>query len=170
MMVLMERVCAYCNKSMGIKEPKENRDVSHGICPECYLAVLGRLSDLSITEYLDFFDDPMLAVDRTNRVMAYNRAFLNVILFGNEKFKDLSCGEFIECRNSKLTWECGKSPCCSACTLRRLIYQTFQTSLPQVKVMIDLTPNSEDRYLKRSWFISSAKVREWVHLTFFEAA
>ncbi len=170
MMILMERVCAYCNKSLGIKEPKENKDVSHGICPECYLVAIGRLTDLSISGYLDFFDQPMIAVDNSNRVMAYNRQFLKGILLGNEKLKELSCGEFIECRNSKHTWECGKSSQCNDCPLRQLIRRTFQTSQPQERIQIDLTHLSEDRFFKRSWTVSVAKVKEMVHLTFLEPA
>lgn len=39
----MIRICSYCNKSMGEKEPLENKAVSHGICPECYETEINNL-------------------------------------------------------------------------------------------------------------------------------
>ncbi|KKN86855.1 hypothetical protein LCGC14_0264140 [marine sediment metagenome] len=31
----MKRVCAWCNKDMGVKEPLDNKGETHGICPPC---------------------------------------------------------------------------------------------------------------------------------------
>lgn len=31
----MNVACAWCKESMGTKEPVENNETSHGICPEC---------------------------------------------------------------------------------------------------------------------------------------
>lgn len=27
--------CSWCKKFMGEKEPKEDKSITHGICPEC---------------------------------------------------------------------------------------------------------------------------------------
>jgi hypothetical protein len=170
MMVGMERICSYCKKRLGIKEPIENTAFTHGICPECFAIAVGRWMNLSTAEFLNFFDEPMLAVDSSHRVAAYNRNFLKVLLAGKEKPKDLLWGEFIECRYSKPNWRCGQNLQCNDCPFLRLIHQTFQTSRPQEKISLDLTPISEDGFLKRSWTVSSAKVQDMVHLTFLEAA
>jgi len=31
----MKRICAWCNKDMGEKEPLEDESVTHGMCMEC---------------------------------------------------------------------------------------------------------------------------------------
>ena len=31
----MVRICCYCQKIMGEKEPLENKSITHGICPDC---------------------------------------------------------------------------------------------------------------------------------------
>ena len=32
----MKRVCSWCGKDMGEKEPFEDKSVTSGMCPECY--------------------------------------------------------------------------------------------------------------------------------------
>jgi hypothetical protein len=111
----------------------------------------------------------MLAVDRSNRVKAYNLPFSNVLLSGREKANDLEWGEFIDCRYSKPAGRCGNRPPCSDCSSLALIRKTFQTSQPLEKIQIDLTPISEDSFLQRTWTVSFAKIQELVHLTFQDA-
>jgi len=36
----MIRVCSYCGKVFGEKEPLENKEETHGICPECFPEVM----------------------------------------------------------------------------------------------------------------------------------
>ena len=31
----MVRICSNCKKPLGEKEPLEDKDISHGLCPEC---------------------------------------------------------------------------------------------------------------------------------------
>jgi len=169
MMVCMERICSYCKKSLGTKEPVVNTDVTHGICPGCFASAIGRLLNLSTPDFLNFFDQPMLAVDRSNRVKAYNLPFSNVLLSGREKANDLEWGEFIDCRYSKPAGRCGNRPPCCDCSSLALIRKTFQTSQPLEKIQIDLTPISEDSFLQRTWTVSFAKIQELVHLTFQDA-
>ena len=33
----MRRVCAWCNRGMGEKEPVEDKDITHGMCLFCLL-------------------------------------------------------------------------------------------------------------------------------------
>ena len=39
----MIRVCSYCDKVFGEKEPFENKEETHGICPECFPGVMEKL-------------------------------------------------------------------------------------------------------------------------------
>lgn len=32
----MKKQCAWCNKSLGVCEPLEDKGTTHGICPSCY--------------------------------------------------------------------------------------------------------------------------------------
>ena len=35
----MIRLCSWCQKIMGEKEPLDDRQVTHGICPECQVEI-----------------------------------------------------------------------------------------------------------------------------------
>lgn len=43
----MIRVCSYCGKVFGEKEPLENKEETHRICPECLLGVMENIKILS---------------------------------------------------------------------------------------------------------------------------
>jgi len=32
----MKRVCAWCGKDMGEREPLEDKSITHGMCEDCY--------------------------------------------------------------------------------------------------------------------------------------
>ncbi len=165
----MERVCSYCMKKMGAKEPVENTNVTHGICPLCLGALADRMG-FSVAESLECYDQPMMMVDRSNRVAGYNRHLSKVLLSGGVKPKELPLGEFIECRYSMLERTCGKNPQCRDCPFLQLVHQAFRTNEPQEKVRIDLAPISEDHLLRRTWTVTAQKVQNMVLLTFLDAA
>ncbi len=36
----MKIICAWCNKDMGEKEPLDNLETTHGMCPMCHFSVM----------------------------------------------------------------------------------------------------------------------------------
>ena len=44
----MISVCSYCRRTMGIKEPRADNSISHGICPDCDLDSIGTLLGVAI--------------------------------------------------------------------------------------------------------------------------
>ena len=44
----MKVICAWCKKPMGEKEPLDNTNISHGICPDCFAEVKKDISKISI--------------------------------------------------------------------------------------------------------------------------
>jgi len=43
-------ICAYCGKTIGEKEPLEDKKISHGCCKECYLKELEKLEKMNQLE------------------------------------------------------------------------------------------------------------------------
>jgi len=41
----VRRICAWCGKDMGEKEPLEDQSATYGCCPECMAAVMGESLD-----------------------------------------------------------------------------------------------------------------------------
>lgn len=39
-------ICAWCKKDLGVKEPLEDKAVSHGMCPECVELTLEEIHTL----------------------------------------------------------------------------------------------------------------------------
>ena len=56
----MIRVCAWCGKAMGEREPMEDKSITHGICPECYEKVTGKpYTGISLTEKPEEAEKPL---------------------------------------------------------------------------------------------------------------
>jgi hypothetical protein len=164
----MKIICSYCKQDLGEKEPLDNNWTTHGICPKCFARLDGQFQNQTLDQYLNTSNRPMFAIDPADRVVAYNRSYVEVMLGGKRKPKNLCWGEFLNCRNSALADGCGKASECRRCSLRKLIRRTFQSGENRVGAPVDLTTVREGHFLKLRWLVSIAKVETLVHLTILD--
>lgn len=119
-------LCSFCRKNLGEKEPYENRNITHGMCRECYERMLKQLEGISFDEYLDEYDFPVLIVDADGRIAAANEKALSQLDKPLEKIRGFLGGEAMECKFARLPEGCGNTFHCPACTIRQLIERTRQ--------------------------------------------
>jgi hypothetical protein len=161
----MKIVCSYCKKQMGEKAPYDNPDPTHGICPECEEFFARQWNGLSLAEYLDDFDEPILVVNEDVRVMAYNQAYSKRYLGKERKERGLLSGEFMQCHYARLPGGCGNTICCRDCMLHKTITETLKTGESQKHVKAYLVQWVQDKPVKRELMISTEKKENAVVVT-----
>jgi PAS domain-containing protein len=122
----MRLICSYCGKYIKEKKPYEVTRTTHGICPECYVALMQQNQGLSYDEYLETFDVPVLVVDAERRIAAANQAALAMIGQPVERVVGLLGGEAMECLHARLPGGCGGTIHCETCTIKNLVMRTLE--------------------------------------------
>jgi hypothetical protein len=75
----MKVLCSYCRTSLDDKEPLDNDIVFHGICEDCLKYYKQQWKGLSLGEYLDRFESPVLVVDKDCRILAANQGMADML-------------------------------------------------------------------------------------------
>jgi hypothetical protein len=153
---------------MGEKEPLEDPGVTHSICPECFKYFSSQWSGFHLAEYLDTFEEPMVAFNANARVIAYNKSYAAHFLKTEEKQIGLLGGDFLECSHARLPEGCGQTICCRDCTLRTSITQTLRTGRPQEKVPAYLNTYEDGLPVVKNLWISTEKQGPVVRMTIEE--
>ena len=109
----MKVICSYCRKFQPDKEPFDQDILSHTMCPECYEHYWRQWEGLSLGEYLDGFDAPVLMVDADGRIAAANQAAADRLGKADRRAEGLLGGEAMECVYSRLPEGCGKTVHCA---------------------------------------------------------
>lgn len=130
----MEIICSYCRKALGTKPPLEDDSVTHGMCPGCQEHFRRQWSGLSLGEYLDAFDRPIVVVDAEGRVVAANQQLADLVGRSQRELSGLLGGEAMECQYSRLPGGCGRTVHCQTCTIRNAVSQTLETGEPLDRV------------------------------------
>ena len=125
----MQVVCSYCHNDMGEKEPLGDSRLSHGICQECYIPLLQQEEGLSLDEYLETFNVPVMVINSESRVAAANSSALNMLNKSYERVHGLLGGEAMECQYARLPGGCGQTSHCETCTIRMLVHQTLEDKI-----------------------------------------
>ncbi|RJO65776.1 MAG: hypothetical protein C4523_15395 [Myxococcales bacterium] len=142
----MRLVCSYCRKSLGEKEPKSNDKITHGMCVDCFAYYDRQWSGQKLSEYLDTFDVPVVAVNPDGRLIAANRRMAKLLGKTPREMFGLLGGEAMECQYARLPGGCGRTSHCYACTVRQTVMATMQSGEPGVRVPAYL--NQEDQRLR----------------------
>ena len=155
----MERMCAWCQKSMGTTpaESPAEKVITHGICRECADKVYAERG-LDLTSFLDRLDAPVIVVDESGSVQTANK---QARMFFGKEFSDIAGyqgGDVFKCAYASLPEGCGNTIHCSGCTIRRAVMETHATGKPIHRTPAFLMqPDSDDRR-KMNLFISTRKV------------
>ena len=144
----MKRICSYCRKDMGEKEPLDDDRVSHGICPDCAKHYRRQLEGLPLHEYLEGFDAPVLIVDADGRIAAANKMASDMMGKSQHETIGLLGGEAMECVYARLPEGCGKTIHCETCTIRITVNKAMETGEAQRHVPVRL--RNDDSEIKMS--------------------
>lgn len=130
----MQLVCSYCRSPMGEREPYEDQRISHGMCPGCSAHFTRLWRGVSLNEYLDGFDAPVLVVDGERRVLAANRLMEGLYGRQTSKLRGLLAGEASECVHARRPGGCGGTVHCHTCAIRKAVTTVRDTGEPVERV------------------------------------
>lgn len=157
-------ICSFCRKNLGEKEPLDNRNQTHGMCPECYEHMMRQVEGISFDEYLEAFHLPVVIVNGEGRVLAANNRVLALLDRPIEKVRGFLGGEALECAYAQLAEGCGNTVHCSACTIRRLVERTRKEKCDFKKQRVYLTTEESELEM----IVSTSYRNGMVCLTIFE--
>jgi hypothetical protein len=158
-------LCTQCRKALPVRVGLGGLKRIYGLCPDCEADLTRRLKGPVLEAYLETLDTPALVVNRDLRVIAYNLGCLRK-LCGNEPNPNaLLVGEFLECHNASLPEPCGATPACLDCSIRRTVFDTLRTGIPQKYIPAVITGSNGNRTVKRDFLISAEKLGDMVQIT-----
>lgn len=143
--------------------PERDGNVTHGICPECYIRVEAQLG-LPVERYIESFPMPVMLVDSEVTVLAANAKALGFVQKTLERVQGFRGGEVFECAYSHLPEGCGRTLHCSGCAIRITVHDTHATGKTRNRVPASLRRESRQDDPPLRLLISTRKVGETVLL------
>jgi hypothetical protein len=102
-----------------------------GVCDAC-AAYFDRMHrGVSLGEYLDMFEVPVVVSDRNGKVVAANAA---MAARSGKDIVGTMFGTAFACERSRLPGGCGKTVHCRDCTIRRMVNEVSRTRLTRTRV------------------------------------
>jgi hypothetical protein len=123
----MRLVCSYCHRVIRADPQAGVTDVSHGMCDACARHFDRLWEGMSMDEYLDDLDHPVLLTDGDGRVLAMNAKLAELIGADREACRGLASGEAFACPRSRLPEGCGRTVHCRECAVRRAVESVART-------------------------------------------
>ncbi|OGS41738.1 MAG: hypothetical protein A2506_09280 [Elusimicrobia bacterium RIFOXYD12_FULL_66_9] len=135
-MVRAERVCAWCNASLGLSEGEFNPayPITHGICAACGRAMARAGDVIKAQEFLDRLAVPVLVVDSSGRELAANRRAREALGKEFPAFDGFNGGVVIDCASSKAAEGCEGTVFCRSRVISRAVAETYASGQPCVAV------------------------------------
>jgi PAS domain-containing protein len=135
----MKITCSFCRADIGEKEPLDDDSVTYELCDACADHFARQWDGLELGEYLDRFDQPVLAVNQDGRIVAANRPMADMLGKSERQIFGLRRGEAMECRYARLPEGCGDTVHCEICSVRNTVLEVLETgeSREQVPAYVD---------------------------------
>jgi hypothetical protein len=161
----MSAICSYCRKEIKQEQPPRKDGTFHIMCNDCLIYFKQQWDGLSLGEYLDRFDCPVMIVDSDVRLVAANQIMADLLHMSDREFFGLLGGEAMECVHARLPEGCGKTVHCSTCALRISINHTFSTGEPLDNVPASISAENETiRFQISTRMINDGEGVEAVHV------
>jgi PAS domain-containing protein len=125
----MKTVCAWCAKVL-VEDTLADAVITHGICPECLKVLLSDIK-LSLREFLDSIELPVLVTDENRAIREVNTAAENALGKSAAVLGGTNVGIAIECLHTGVMGECGADAYCAGCTFRKHIQDTYADGQPR---------------------------------------
>jgi PAS domain-containing protein len=121
----MKRTCLVCHSAY---EPADDDpSVTQGICAQCSEGLVSPAAALTLGDFLDQLNVPVLLMDDDVRVAGCNHAAHALLGGPRHELKGRLAGEVVECKNAELPGGCGHTMNCKACVIRNAITSTAQS-------------------------------------------
>lgn len=130
----MRVICSYCRENLGTKAPLEDESITHSMCAGCEEHFRRQWEGLSMGEYLDAFDQPVVVMEGEGRIVAANLPMAELLGKPQRALFGLLGGEALECQHARLPEGCGRTIHCETCTIRRNVTRTLETGEPLERV------------------------------------
>jgi len=137
--------------------------ITHGLCEACAQHIFAQMG-ISMREYLDGFDEPVVVVDADGLVQTANAAARRLLGKSLPDIEGCKGGDVFECRYASLPEGCGRTIHCSGCTIRRTVMDTFESGGFHLRVPAYLNPKSPDDSHGFRYLISTKKMGHFVLL------
>jgi PAS domain-containing protein len=161
----MEKVCAWCKKSMGTVEATAFAQdvITHGMCEECMLKMASGMTK-SIDDFLDTLECPVLMLEEDNTFSTANQQACEILEKSREDLVGKKPGDVLECPHSKEPGGCGLQVHCKSCVIRQAVKRTYETGqacrdIPAIPDLQQFGSKKETKFL-----ISTEKVGKMVLL------
>lgn len=122
----MKDSCLLCHAELPLQDDNEH-PLMQRICADCSESLLAPQPAVSLAEFLEQLDAPVLLMDDDVRVAGFNesaRALLGCA--PHDLTGKLPC-DVINCEFARLPGGCGRTEHCPACAIRNAVTATHQT-------------------------------------------
>ena len=166
----MKILCSNCRKIVGIQEHHTDPDLGPVLCPDCGDHFIAEYGGVSLSEYLDRFEEPLVVLNEDLRVVACNRKGRSETESTGIRPFGLLNGDFMNCRNASLGEGCGQTPYCSLCGIRNSVTETLETGKGVERVPVVFHGAGENGTCTHEWTVSTRKVGRTVHVGLHRSA
>jgi len=166
----MNILCSKCRTIVGIQEHHTDPDLGPVLCPDCGDNFIAEYGGVSLSEYLDRFEEPLMVFNQELRVVACNKKGRGEVEATGIRPYGLMAGDFMHCRNTEIAGGCGQSAECPHCTIRNSVGATLRTGKPVKDVPAFFTSAGSRGTFTREWNLSARKVGETVHVSLRQPA
>ena len=162
----MKLVCAWCGTGMERSGYDQTSDgnTSHGLCPECSMALEWQDEGTTLQQHLDSILTPILLVDDQNKVLAANTKAGEMLGKQPDVAGGPRLGPVFDCVYSRYPEGCGREIHCVGCVIRNSISATLRTGQPKVSIPATVSVNSPDQAGAVTFTITTFKTGEFVTL------
>ena len=161
----MKRVCAWCEKVLGVFDSRavSANIISHGICDQCKDMLLGPQRVLFMA-FLDGLNVPVVVVSSEGHIETANKYARELLQKELPDIVGFKGGDVFDCAYSVLPGGCGKSIHCDGCTIRNAVMGTFLTGESRLETEASLIHGTPDNNHEIKFEISTEKFRDVILL------
>ncbi len=161
----MKRICAWCKKEMEpVDTGKEEENlISHGMCKSCY-DVINRYDIVSLREFLNKLETPVLAIDEEGTVVSVNTPVHELLKKNRSQIEGVKTGNVISCKNAFSPEGCGNTIHCDGCTIRNTVTDTYKTGEKHKNIKTFREVVTDDGFKKLNLQISTELINNIVFL------
>lgn len=158
----MRHVCAWCGAKLSDDTEGNDQEISHGICPSCRKFFLANVRDVTMGDFLDRMNYPVLVVDDDVRAVDGNSIALDFIGKSKEDIVGYHGGDLFECAYARLPGGCGRTEHCRGCAIRKTVGDTYLTGEPKFDVPCYLQRHTPDGEKWIRFLISTVRLKNLV--------
>jgi len=124
----MEKMCAWCKKSMGTLEATAFAEdvITHGMCEDCMINMASGMAQ-SVDDFLDTLGCPVLMMEEGHMLATANQQACNLLGKEKDQIVGKKQGDVLECIHARDPGGCGLQVHCKSCVIRQSVKRTFET-------------------------------------------